>query len=57
MNTPELTPKALMRHAKELWNSPMVSPELNRYNRKAWVRSVMRLGDRWLLARRVRRIQ
>lgn len=57
MNTPELTPKALMRHAKELWNSPMVSPELNRYNRKAWVRSVMRLGDRWLLARKVRRIQ
>ena len=47
--------KALMRRARKLWDNPLVDPSLNRYNRKAWVRSVLRLGDRWLLARQVQR--
>ena len=57
MNTPTLHPKTLMRHAHELWNSPLVPAEINKHNRKAWVRSVIRLGDRWLLARKVGRVQ
>ncbi len=57
MSTPTLHPKAHMRHAHELWNSPLVPAETNKHNRKAWVRSVIRLGDRWLLARKVGRVQ
>jgi hypothetical protein len=48
--------KKLVRHSQELWNSPLVPQHLSRHNRKAWVRSVLRLGDRWLLASKVRRI-
>ena len=46
--------KELLRHARTLWNSG--NPNLDRHNRKAWVRSVMYLGDRWLLATPVRRL-
>jgi hypothetical protein len=47
--------KKLVRHSQELWNSPLVPTSVNRHNRKAWVRSVLRLGDKWLLAQPVRR--
>jgi hypothetical protein len=47
--------KDLVRHARELWNSPLVPTSVNRHNRKAWVRSVLRLGDKWLLAQPIRR--
>ena len=43
-----MTTKQLVRHARELWNSPLVPTSVNRHNRRAWVRSVLRLGDRWL---------
>ena len=49
--------KNLIRHARELWNSPLVPTSVNRHNRRAWVRSVLRLGDKWLLAVPVRRVQ
>jgi hypothetical protein len=49
--------KKLVRHAHTLWDNPLVPAHLSRHNRKAWVRSVLRLGDRWLLAQKVRRIQ
>ena len=42
--------RALMRQAVRLFNSEYVSREINRANRIAWLRSVNRLGDRWLLA-------
>ena len=48
--------KDLVRHARELWNSPLVPTSVNRHNRKAWVRSVLRLGDKWLLHEQVKRI-
>lgn len=51
-----MTTKQLVRHARELWNSPLVPPQINRHNRKAWVRSVLRLGDKWLLKQKVERI-
>jgi hypothetical protein len=47
--------KQLVRHARELWSNPLVPTSVNRHNRKAWVRSVLRLGDKWLLAQPVRR--
>lgn len=43
-----MTTKQLVRHARELWNSPLVPTSVNRHNRRAWVRSVLRLGDKWL---------
>ena len=41
---------SLARRAIQLWPG-------NRYNQRAWIRSVLMLGDRWLLAQRVRRQQ
>jgi len=32
----------LRRRARELWDTP--------YNQRAWVRAVLSLGNRWLLA-------
>lgn len=40
--------KQLLRHARHLYNS--------KHNRHAWVRSVLMLGDKWLLAQQVGRI-
>lgn len=45
--------KHLIDRARKLWNSG--DPQLDRHNRKAWVRSVLRLGDKWLLAVPVQR--
>ena len=50
-----MTTRQLVKHARELWNTG--NQRIDRYNRKAWVRSVIRLGDRWLLAKNVHRIQ
>ena len=46
----------LKRHAVKLWANPMVPRSIVRHNRRAWLRSVLRLGDRWLLAKQVERI-
>jgi len=40
----------LLRRVRRHFNSDLVSEQLNRRNRLAWVRSVRRLGHRWLLA-------
>lgn len=53
MNTTNI--KQLVRHARELWNVDYVAPEINRANRRKWVRSVNRLGDKWLLAQHVQK--
>ena len=44
----------LFLRAYELWRSG--DPKLDRHNRKAWVRSVLQLGDKWLLAKPVTRL-
>ena len=45
----------MLRRARELWNTGR--RDLDRHNQRAWVRSVIRLGDRWILAKHVHRIQ
>lgn len=50
-----MSAKQLMRRAKRLYNCGVA--EIDRHNRKAWVRSVMALGNKWLLAQHVGRIQ
>ena len=46
MNTEQLR-----RKARELYNNKEVPQVVNQYNQRKWVRSVLRLGDRWLLAK------
>ena len=48
---------SLLRHARELWSVPHVPKEVNRANARKWARSVYRLGDRWLLAKKIGRLQ
>jgi len=40
----------LARRAVRLYSAPWVPLSTNKYNRRAWLRSVAWLGDRWLLA-------
>ena len=42
------TTRELLRHARRLYNSDLAPAELNRRNRKAWVRAVQNLGPRWV---------
>lgn len=46
---------ALLRRARSLWDSPSATRETNRCNQLKWARAVVRLGDRWLLAKHVER--
>jgi hypothetical protein len=52
MNTEQIR-----RKARQLYNNKMVPQELNQYNQRKWVRSVLKLGDKYLLAKKVGRIQ
>jgi len=52
MNTEQLR-----RKARELYNNKEVPQEVNQYNQRKWIRSVLQLGDKWLLAKQVSRIQ
>ncbi len=44
MNTEQLR-----RKARELYNNKEVPQEVNQYNQRKWIRSVLKLGDKWLL--------
>lgn len=46
----------LRRKARCLFNNSLVPHTVNQYNQRKWVRSVLRLGDKWLLAKQVERI-
>ena len=45
----------LLRMARRLWNNDLMPSELNRRNQLKWARAVDRLGDEWLLFKRVER--
>lgn len=47
----------LVKHALRLWNVPYVPRETNRANARKWIRSVQLLGDKWLLAKKIERLQ
>jgi len=46
-----LTSEQLRRKARVIYNSDMVPEYINRHNQRKWVRSVLRLGDHWLIAK------
>jgi len=52
MNTQELR-----RKARQLYNNEQVPTKVNQYNQRKWVRSVLKLGDKWLVAKQIGRIQ
>jgi hypothetical protein len=45
----------LRQKARTLFNNPLVPEHINQHNQRQWVRSVMRLGDKWLLSKQVGR--
>jgi hypothetical protein len=47
----------MLSHVRALWNSPHVSPAINRANQRKWVRSVRLLGDKWLIIKHVERLK
>lgn len=46
----------LKRKAIELWTVQSAPKHINRHNQRAWIASVIRLGDKWLLAKQMKRI-
>jgi hypothetical protein len=47
----------VLKHVRSLFNVDYVPAHTNRHNQRQWVRSVRRLGNRWLLAQPVTRLQ
>ena len=52
-----MTKISLARRALKLWNVPGVPREMNRANARKWIQAVERLGDKWLFAKKVNRLQ
>lgn len=46
-----------LKQARRLFARPGVPQSTARHNIRAWTRSVRQLGDRWLLAKPIDRIQ
>ena len=51
-----LTTEQLRRKARQIYNNDMVPEYINRHNQRKWVRSVLQLGDRWLIAKPIESI-
>jgi hypothetical protein len=51
-----LTTEQLRRKARQIYNNDMVPAHINRHNQRKWVRAVLRLGDHWLTAKQVGRL-
>jgi hypothetical protein len=47
----------LRQKARTLFNNDMVPEHTNQHNQRQWVRAVMRLGDKWLIAKPIKRIE
>jgi hypothetical protein len=43
-----------LQKARQLWRSG--DRQLDKHNRRAWVRAMRRLGDQWVLTQPVRRV-
>ena len=42
--------RELLERSQQLFDSELVSPDINQANREKWIRSIMILGDRWELS-------
>ena len=41
----------LRQKARQIYNNHLVPNHINQHNQRKWVRSVLQLGDRWLVAK------
>lgn len=46
----------LRRKARQLYNNQSVPSSVNQHNQRKWVRAMLQLGEKWLLAKQVERI-
>jgi hypothetical protein len=46
----------LRKKARCLYNNDMVPEHINRHNQRKWVRAVLRLGENWLTAKPIGRL-
>ena len=51
-----MTRIALARRAIKLYSNDMATLRTNKFNRRAWLRSVDFLGSKWLLAAPMKRV-
>jgi len=51
-----LTTEQLRRKARVIYNNDMAPEHTNRHNQRKWVRAVLRLGDHWLTAKPLGRL-
>jgi len=51
-----LTTEQLRRKARQIYNNDLAPEHTNRHNQRKWVRAVLRLGDHWLTAKPLRRL-
>ena len=51
-----LTNEQLRRKARKIYNNDMVPEHINRHNQRKWVRAVLRLGNHWLTAKPIGRL-
>jgi len=51
-----LATEQLRRKARKMYNNDMVPDHINRHNQRKWVRAVLRLGDHWLTAKPLGRL-
>lgn len=49
------TVRDLIATSRKHYNNPLAPSHINVHNQKKWVRSVLFLGDNWLLAKRIER--
>lgn len=45
----------LRQRARKLFNNPEAPDHVNQHNQRQWVRSVLRLGDKWLVHKQIER--
>jgi hypothetical protein len=51
-----MNPRYLLTRGRQLWRSESGDTALDKRNRHKWVRSILRTGDKWLLAKPVQRL-
>jgi hypothetical protein len=51
-----LTIEQLKRKARKMYNNDMVPEHTNQHNQRKWVRAVLRLGDHWLTAKPIEKL-
>jgi hypothetical protein len=47
----------MLRRVRQLWNSPLVTREINRANQRKWIRQVRILGDKWIAIKHIERLK